>query len=120
MNPIDRLRWQWSIYPENHQDRRNLVIHIFAVPLFIASFTAVILSPWLGWGAAVAGVVGMPVAMMLQGRGHRLERVAPAPFDGPRDVVVRIFGEQLYTFPRFVVTGGWARALRGATPPTRL
>ena len=32
--------------------------------------------------AAVFAVAGMGVSVMLQGRGHRREEEAPAPFDG--------------------------------------
>jgi hypothetical protein len=38
--------------------------------------------------------------------------VKPVPFRGPLDVLVRIFAEQFVTFPRFVLTGGLARAWR--------
>jgi hypothetical protein len=50
--------------------------------------------------------------MALQGRGHRGELVHPVPFAGPVDVVSRIFAEQLITFPRFVLSGQFARAWR--------
>jgi hypothetical protein len=38
--------------------------------------------------------------------------VRPVPFAGPVDVVSRIFAEQLITFPRFVLSGQFARAWR--------
>jgi hypothetical protein len=50
--------------------------------------------------------------MAVQGRGHRLEKNAPVPFRGPLDVLARIFVEQWVTFPRFVLSGGFARAWR--------
>ena len=53
--------------------------------------------------------------MMAQGRTHRLERTAPSPFRGPGDVVARIFAEQWFTFPRFVASGGFARAWRASS-----
>ena len=30
------LAWQWSDYPAKHRDRVNLVLHLVAVPLFLA------------------------------------------------------------------------------------
>jgi hypothetical protein len=105
------LPWQWRLYPDGHRGRRNLVIHAATVPLFDAGTLVALASPWLGPGA-LAGLLLLPLAMALQGRGHRGERVPPVPFAGPVDVVSRIFAEQLITFPRFVLTGQFARAWR--------
>jgi hypothetical protein len=109
------LAWQWRHYPEGHQDRGNLLLHILTVPLFLTGTVGVVsavlaLQPL--WAAP--GLVGMGLAAGLQGRGHRRERNAPLPFEGPLDVVVRIFFEQWITFPRFVLSGGFARAWREA------
>ena len=53
----------------------------------------------------------MILAIGLQGKGHRGEAHAPEPFHGAGDVVKRIFVEQWVTFPRFVLSGGFRRAL---------
>ncbi len=108
------LAWQWRTYADNHRDRRNLILHLVTVPIFIAGLASVVigavtLAPW----TALGGAAGMLVAVASQGRGHRLEAVAPQPFRGPGDVIVRLFMEQLVTFPRYVLTGGVARAWRG-------
>lgn len=107
------LAWQLHHYPENHRDRRNLLLHIVTVPVFqlgtvllAASFFR---SPWL----ALPGLVSMVGVVALQGRGHALETAAPIPFLSPFDAVARIFVEQWVTFPRFVLSGGLARAWRG-------
>jgi hypothetical protein len=71
-------------------------------------FTSPLTSLWM----ALPGLVGMVGAMAAQGRGHKLETTAPVPFRGPLDVVSRIFVEQWVTFPRFVLSGGLARAWR--------
>jgi len=81
------------------------------MPLFFAGVLLAIATPWLG-PVALAGVALLPLAMALQGRGHRLESAPPAPFEGRLDVISRIFAEQLFTFPRFVLTGEFARAWR--------
>jgi uncharacterized membrane protein YGL010W len=104
--------WQWSLYPEGHRDRRNLAIHIATVPVFMAGTLLFLTAPVTSVWAAPAGLAAMVLAMAAQGRGHRLETTAPVPFEGPLDVVSRIFVEQWLTFPRFVLSGGWARAWR--------
>lgn len=112
----DLLAWQWQAYSTNHQDRRNLVLHIITVPLFIAGLATGIAGPILGpWWLALAGLGGMVSALAAQGRGHRGERTAPIPFTGGGDFVTRFLAEQLVSFPRFVVSGGWLRAWRATT-----
>ena len=105
------LGWQWTQYPNAHRDRRNLFIHAVTMPLFGAGVLLAAATPWLG-PLALAGVALLPLAMAFQGRGHRRENVPPAPFEGWMDVISRIFAEQLITFPRFVLSGEFARAWR--------
>lgn len=105
---------QWRAYPDRHADRRNLALHAATNPLFLASNVALLVSPLVAWWLSLAGLGGMLLAMAVQGRGHRLEEKPPEPFEGPLDVVARIFAEQWLTFPRYVWTGGFARAWRSA------
>ncbi len=118
MSVAELLRWQFEGYARYHQSRANLLIHIVAVPLFIAGtvilFTAVVRLSLLGAVVAIGSIV---VAVVLQGRGHRLEPVPPEPFSGPLNFVARLFFEQWVTFPRFVFSGGWSAALRRASRP---
>jgi hypothetical protein len=112
------VAWQWSLYSDNHHDRANLILHVLTVPLFWAGTVALGLAwitPWL----LLAGPVAMAVAMVIQGRGHRRESVAPVPFDGAGDVLSRIFVEQWVTFPRYLLSGGFARAWRDAGQSSR-
>ena len=102
------LHWQFSQYPAAHRDRGNLLLHVLTVPVFMAGTVSVALAwmnPWL-----LSGLVGIVAAAALQGRGHAREANPPAPFRGPLDVVARLFAEQWITFPRFVLSGGFARA----------
>ena len=99
-----------------HADRTNLLVHVLTVPFFLAGTVAVLASPVLGPVWPASGLAGMVVAIDLQGRGHKRERVAPAPFRGPLDVVARLFVEQWVTFPRFVLSGGFAHAWRSGRP----
>lgn len=108
------LNWQWLGYSRNHRDRLNLVLHIVAVPAFVAGILAMLSLASKGFfaGAAVAFVFAA-AAFAVQGIGHKREAQAPVPFDGPGDFVARVFAEQFITFPRFVLSGNWMRNLAG-------
>jgi hypothetical protein len=108
------LSWQWSLYADGHRDRRNLALHAATVPVFMAGTLLVVAAPLVAVWTALAGAAAMAGAMAAQGRGHRGEAVAPVPFAGPADLLARIFLEQWVTFPRFVLSGGFARAWRSA------
>lgn len=114
MGPIELVRWQWEGYERYHRSRSNLWLHIFAVPLFLSGNVGLVgalvrLAPI----PAISSLACMVVSIVLQGRGHRAEENPPIPFDGPLNAVGRIFLEQWINFPRFVLSGGWSRALRG-------
>lgn len=107
------LAWQWSDYTAKHRDRGNLLLHAFAVPLFLVSTVLLVAAIFTREGVAVVfALAGMGVSVLLQGRGHRREREAPTPFDGAGDFVSRFVVEQWVTFPRFVLSGGWRRNFR--------
>jgi hypothetical protein len=109
------LAWQYRGYPEFHADRTSLVLHVVTVPVFQAGTLLLSAPLWGPWFLALGGVAMMAVAMAAQGRGHAREKNPPIPFAGPRDIVGRIFLEQWINFPRFVLSGGFARAWRGGT-----
>ncbi len=107
------LAWQWSIYPDGHREQHNLAVHALTVPLFILGTCAVPLAPLLGaWWLAGCGLGVMVAAIVLQGRTHKREKTPPVPFRGPLDVLARLFAEQWVTFPRYVLSGDFARAWR--------
>ncbi|QRN93240.1 terminase [Archangium violaceum] len=110
------LPWQWKLYPDNHAARRNLLLHALSVPVFQLGTLCLVAAPFTSLTWVLPGVLAMVGAMAVQGRGHRMEHVAPVPFRGPRDVLARILAEQWVTFPRFVLSGGFARAWRAADP----
>jgi Protein of unknown function (DUF962) len=106
---------QLSDYPRVHADRRNLLIHAVAVPVFDVATVAAIVS--LVQRSPVAAAVSAVVAVgafAAEGRGHGIEAERPIPFSGAGNALARIFAEQFVTFPRFVLSGGWARAYRAA------
>jgi len=106
------LSWQWELYPPAHRDRRNLALHLATAPLFQLGVVGLLASPFVGGVWAIPSLAAMAAALGAQGRGHKLERQAPAPFLGPLDVLARFFAEQFVTFPRYVLSGGFARAWR--------
>jgi hypothetical protein len=112
------LHRQWEGYPQYHRSRINLLVHIFAVPMFmlgnIAFLVGLVQRSWMLAGVAIVVTV---VSIAAQGRGHRQEPLPPEPFAGPLNAVARIFGEQWVTFPRFVFSGGWLSALRRRSAP---
>jgi hypothetical protein len=102
-------------YPRVHRARANLAIHVVAVPLFWAGLALMLFgAARLSWLHAALGLGCVLVSVALEGVGHRQEPEAATPFKGPGDFVRRYAFEQLFTFPHFVATGGWARAWRTA------
>lgn len=112
------LRWQWEGYSRYHQSRFNLLLHIVLVPLFLVSNVALLVAFFQrSWLVGIVALVLMVFSIALQGRGHRKEPVPPEPFTGPSNAVSRIFLEQWVTFPHFILSGGWLRALRQRSAP---
>jgi hypothetical protein len=108
------LAWQWRHYPENHRNRKNLLLHIVSVPMFLSGTLSVVAAfATLSWHG-LFGLVAMGATVAIQGAGHRSETNPPIPFRGPLDAAMRLIVEQWVTFPRFVLTGGFARAWREA------
>jgi hypothetical protein len=113
MGPRELLRWQWEGYPRYHAAQANLLLHVLSVPVFwVGTLLLVASLLTLRWPLALIGLVGMSIALVAQGRGHKLEATPPAPFAGPWNFVARFCLEQWLTFPRFVLSGGWRRAYR--------
>lgn len=115
MSVTELLRWQWEGYPRYHRTRFNLLLHIVVVPLFLAGNVALVVALVRGsWAEAAGGGVATVVSLILQGRGHRREPTPAEPFTGAGNALSRIVCEQWVTFPRFVFSGAWRRALRRA------
>jgi hypothetical protein len=115
MGPAQLLQWQWDGYPRYHLCHTNLLIHIVTVPLFLAGNIALVVALLHGavTGAAV-GLACMAASIVLEGRGHKLEKNPPEPFTSAMNAVARLYLEQWITFPRFFFSGGWIRALRAS------
>lgn len=104
------LQWQWSSYSKAHQNKTNLVIHVFAVPLFVAAIFGIAIAIFrfsllLGVVSLAAGIL----SLALQKKGHSFEENQPPSFKGFGDFLLRLLVEQFITFPRFLFTGEWRR-----------
>lgn len=109
------LSWQLENYPLAHSTRQNLLLHAVTAPAFITGFALVPVGAALGvWQFAALGAMLMFMTLVSQARGHRREPNAPLPFASPLDFVARFTLEQTVTFPRFVLSGGFAKAWRNA------
>jgi len=118
MNTSSLLQAQWQGYTRYHQSRSNLLLHILFVPLFLAGNVAFLVALLeRRWLLALGAAAFTGFALAIQGRGHRREPVPPAAFTGPFNALARILLEQWVTFPRFVLSGAWARALRERRTP---
>jgi hypothetical protein len=120
MGPAQLLQWQWDGYPRYHLSRTNLLIHIVAVPLFLAGNIALVVALLRGsMTVAAVGLACMALPIVLEGRGHKLEQNPPEPFTSVLNAVGRLYFEQWITFPRFLLSGGWYRALRASANQAR-
>jgi uncharacterized membrane protein YGL010W len=106
------LAWAWSETPPVHRNRTNLLIHLFAVPLFVLGNLLVISAIVLGWRFLAVGLICAILAFAIQGIGHSLELQRPPPFISLRDFLGRLYAEQLCNFWRFLFSGKWYAALR--------
>jgi len=113
MNIKNILTWQWNGYNKYHKSRLNLWIHIVAVPLFIFG-TLSLVSSIISFNvfSSIYSVILMLMSIGVQGFGHNKEELPAEPFTGTKNAFLRIFLEQLYTFPKFVISGKWYFALR--------
>ncbi len=101
------LSWAWRETPPVHKNVTNLLIHMFAVPLFVFGHVllvaGILIDPWL----LIAGFFCIVVSLTLQKFGHSLERKQAPPFGGSRDFLRRIYAEQFCNFWRFLFSGQW-------------
>lgn len=112
MGPAELLRWQWEGYAGYHRSRTNLLLHICVVPLFWVGTVLLVMGLLrLAWVELVAGAACILASVVVQGRGHKLEPTPPAPFTSSWNFIGRLCFEQWITFPRFLLSGGWARNL---------
>jgi hypothetical protein len=112
MSFSELLAWAWRETPPVHKNVTNLVIHIFAVPLFVLGHLFLFAAVVLVWWLAIVGLLCIIVSVALQGLGHSMERQQVPPFTGLRDFVRRLYAEQFCNFWRFLFSGQWYSSLR--------
>jgi hypothetical protein len=101
------LAWAWRETPPVHKNGINLIIHLFAVPLFVAGHLLLLAAILFSWWFAILGLLCVVVSLILQSVGHSLERQPVHPFTGSRDFVRRLYAEQFCNFWRFLFSGQW-------------
>ena len=117
----EQVDQQWSDYAERHRDKTHLMLKIVAVPLVwlavIQAFGALLLLllPGVsGFGALVWALVMVAIGGFLQVRGATMETVKSRPFAMNKDYALWFAADNFVNFPRFVLTGDWLKALKGA------
>jgi predicted permease len=109
-NSLSLWEWQWQNYSEAHRNKTNLIVHLFAVPMFIAAILGIAIAIFYhSLLIGVASLSAIALSLALQGKGHSLEQRRASPFIGIQDFVSRMLVEQFVTFPRFFLTGGWSK-----------
>ena len=107
MSFSDLVAWAWRETPPVHKSAGNLVIHFFAVPLFVLGHVLALTGALVAWWLATVGVFCIIASIAVQGFGHSLERQQVPPFAGPRDFLRRLYAEQFCNFWRFLFSGQW-------------
>jgi hypothetical protein len=97
-------------YQRVHRSRRNLLLHAVAIPLFWAGLFIMALSFKGGLTGVGVGLAALAGSIGLQGIGHKLEIETARPFTGFGNFLLRLSTESLVVFPRYLVSGGFARA----------
>ena len=93
-------------YSHVHAHRTNLLLHSVAVPLFILAHIGLVAAISSRRPLPALTCVGVAMASLgLQRKGHTLEAQAPAHFSSGWNFATRLYTEQFYTFPKFVLSG---------------
>lgn len=106
------LAWAWRETPPVHKNAANLIIHIFAVPLFVIGHVLLIGAFFVNLWMLVLGISSIVVSLLLQMFGHSLEANRVPAFTGPRDFLRRLYAEQFCNFWRFLFSGQWFRSFK--------
>ena len=104
------LAWAWKETPPVHKNTANLIIHIFAVPLFVIGHVSLIAGVFINLWISVIGFTSIVVSLVLQSFGHSLEGNKVPAFTGTRDFFRRLYAEQFCNFWRFLFSGQWFKS----------
>ena len=110
------LSWAWKETPPVHKNSANLLIHLFAVPLFVVGHLLIIASFVIDLRLLIAALLCIMASLVLQKFGHSLERKQAPPFAGSYDFLRRIYAEQFCNFWRFLLSGQWYAGFKAHSP----
>ena len=68
------LAWAWRETPPVHKNVTNLVIHVFAVPVFVLGHFFLLAGLVFRWWLTIVGLLCIIVSTVLQGFGHSMEQ----------------------------------------------
>ena len=98
-------------YSHVHAHRTNLLIHSVAVPLFILAHVGLVVAIAYRKPLPALACVGVAVTSLgAQRKGHDLEVQSPEPFSSGWNFATRLYTEQFYTFPKFVLSGEFQKS----------
>jgi len=109
------ISWAWRETSPVHKNPANLLLHLFAVPLFVIGHVLFVAGLIADARLLIAAPLCVLVSLYLQKIGHALEQTPPIPFKGPRDFFRRVYVEQFFNFWRFVFSGQWYANYKEAT-----
>lgn len=111
------VAWAWQETPPVHENRTNLLIHLVAVPTFVIGHLLVVIGIFaLAAWAVMLGVGLVVISLILQKRGHALERQEVYAFASTKDFIRRLYAEQFCNFWRFLFSGRWYASFKRASP----
>jgi len=112
---------QWNTYAERHRNKTHLMIKVVAVPFVwiavIQAFGALLLMLMpnvSGLGTLLWALLMAALSLFLQSRGASMESAKSPPFVLTKGYAQWLAADQFVNFPRFVLTGEWLNALKGA------
>ncbi len=112
MSFSELLSWAWRETPPVHKNAANLMIHLFAVPLFVLGHFLLIVGVIFNLWFILAGIFSIVISLLLQSFGHSLEANRVPPFAGLGDFLRRLYVEQFCNFWRFMFSGQWFKSLK--------
>ena len=113
MSFSELLAWAWRETPPLHRHRANLLIHLFAVPLFVIGHGLVVVGIFKPLFIPVA-LLCIAVSLVLQKFGHSREQTSVPPFTDFRDFARRLYAEQFCNFWRFLFSGQWHASFKAS------
>lgn len=64
------LAWAWRKTPPVHANSANLIIHLFAVSIFVSGHALLLAAVGVTWWLAIAAFLCIVVSLALQAYGH--------------------------------------------------